>query len=29
MTWGTFTAKMKSGGVFSFQPMTVEGLGVP
>jgi len=26
---GTFTAKMKSSGVFSFQPVTVEAFGVP
>lgn len=29
MTWGTFTANMKSEGVFSFQLVTVEAAGVP
>jgi hypothetical protein len=28
MTWGTFAAKMKSGGVFAYQPFTVEAGGV-
>src|SRR6267378_1318343 len=28
-TCGTFRAKRKSGGVFSYQPVTVEGFGVP